>query len=306
VEPGVEHRARECELVQVSGRRIPVSVSTVAVRTDAGQPRGVLVILRDLREVVGLRRRLATSERLAVVGQLASGIAHEINNPLAFVRSNLHHLERESAALVKRPIGELAAAVGAFASDAGEVIQESLEGVTRALRIVQDVNAFSHGGGDERQPLALAEAVDQALGVATMGLSSTIRIERTCTADAEVHGSPQRLKQLFLNLLVNAVRAVGERGCIRIDVRRQGDQVVATVTDDGVGIAPEDLTRVFDPFFVVRPSDPGAGLGLAVSHEIVRRHGGWIEVESQPGQGTRVRVSLPAWSREAPASAPPG
>jgi signal transduction histidine kinase len=287
-----EYHGEECELLQASGRRIPVAVSTAALRTRSGELRGAVVILRDLREVVGLRARLLTSSRLAVVGQLASGIAHEINNPLAFVRANLHHLAREC--------GELAAKLDAspetlcrLAADLEEVVGESLEGVERALHIVDDVSAFSHLGGDALRKVDLDEEIEQALAVAVLGLPPGVRVERRYGRVPEIQGSPQRLKQLFLNLLVNALRAVGEHGQVAVETRREGGRVVVTVSDDGCGIPPEDLARIFDPFFTTRPAGDGTGLGLAICHEIVRSHGGTIEVESEPRRGTRVRVSLP-------------
>jgi PAS domain S-box-containing protein len=303
LDPTVEQRALECELVQASGRRIPVSVSTAPLPTGSGQHSGLVVILRDLEEVVALRARLATTERLAAVGQLASGIAHEINNPLAFVRANLHHLGKQCAALAASsgPDGS-AVADGALLDDFGEVIEESMQGVERALRIVRDLNAFSHGGGDTRQPVSLDELVDQVLDVAALGLAPGVRVERVSGAASEVHASPQRLKQLFLNLFWNAGRAVGEAGVIRVETRSEGDRVVATVSDDGCGIDSADLARVFDPFFTTGSAGDGAGLGLAICHEIVRSHGGTIELESARARGTRVRVTLPARPSE-PAAA---
>ena len=291
---GAEVRAEECELVQVSGRRIPVSVSTAPVRSATGDLLGVVVVVADLREVAGLRARLVTSGRMAVVGQLASGIAHELNNPLAFVRANLHHLARECAALAEKP----EAAVRGFVGDLEEIVGESLEGVERALRIVAEVNAFSHAGGDAPRPVELNEILDQALGVAMLGLAPGVRVERFSARVPEIHGSPQRLKQVFLNLVVNALRAVGESGQVCVEVWHEGEQVLAAVSDDGCGIAPDDLGRVFDPFFTTRQAGDGTGLGLAIAHEIVRSHRGTIDVASRPGHGTRVKLSFPVWKRD--------
>lgn len=290
---GAPQRATEGELRRLDGTRIPVALSTTALRRGR-RVLGELVILRDLREVVALRARLATSERLAVVGQLASGIAHEINNPLAFVRANLVHLHRERA--VAKPGEER----GAEPDDLEEVLEESLEGVERALRVVEEVSAFSYAGGDQRQPVAVDELVEQALAVARMGLGPGVRIEQARAEGAEVHASPQRLKQVFLNLLVNATQAIGERGCIRVASCREGDRVVVTIADDGRGIARDDLPRVFDPFFTAWPAGQGTGLGLALAHEIVRSHEGGIEVASEPGVGTTVRVNLPRLVRPSP------
>ena len=290
--PDAERNGAEGELVQASGRRIPVAVSTAPLRTRRGELRGAVVILRDLREVVGLRARLLTSSRLAVVGQLASGIAHELNNPLAFVRANLHHLARECGQLAAKQ-DTAPEALGRLAADFEEVALESLEGVERALRIVDEVSAFSHLGGDALRKVDLEEEIEHALAVAVLGLAPGVRVERRCGRVPGIQGSPQRLKQLFLNLLVNALRAVGESGRVCVETRRDGERVVATVSDDGCGIPREDLARIFDPFFTTRPAGDGTGLGLSICHEIVRSHGGTIEAESEPGRGTHVRVSFP-------------
>jgi signal transduction histidine kinase len=295
LEPGPEYRAQQCVLVQASGRRIPVAVSTARVVSARGALRGVVLVVADLREMEALRTRLVTSGRLAVAGQLASGIAHELNNPLSFVRSNLHHLARECAALAEKPEVDL----GRLAGELEEVAHESLEGVERALRIVRDVNAFSHAGGDAERPVELNEIIDQALGAAMLGLAAGVRIERFAEQVPEIHGSPQRLKQLFLNLLLNAVRAVGASGQVCVETWSEEERVFAAVSDDGCGIAREALGRIFDPFFTTREAGEGTGLGLAVCHEIVRSHGGAIEVTSEPGLGTRVQLGFPAFKRDA-------
>jgi len=296
LDPGVEYRAQECELLQDSGFRIPVSVSTTPVQ-GPGTRADVLLILRDVREVTALRNRLATSERLAVVGQLAGGIAHEINNPLAFVRANLQHLQRESAELAAKT-GDAAVSedLRERVEEWEEVVAESLGGVERAMQIVRDVTTFSDAGGDTRRPIDLAEVIDQVLRVASLGLPPRVRLDGPGAAPEplEVVGSAQRLKQLLLNLLVNAVQAVGDAGMVRVEARRDGGRVRVTVQDDGCGIPAEDLQRVFDPFFTTRPVGDGAGLGLAMCHEIARSHGGSIDVRSERGRGTRVDVTFPA------------
>jgi signal transduction histidine kinase len=299
LEPGVEYRAQECELLQDTGFRRPVSVSTTPLRTPGDEDDRVLLIVRDVAEVAALRKRLAASERFAVVGQLAGGIAHEINNPLAFVRANLHHLHRELAEFSEKP-AEAARAVDDVIRELEEVVTESLEGIDRAMHIVQDVNTFSDAGGDAHLRVDLGPLLDEALGVVRLGLPSGVRMERVGAKDdgLEVYGAPHRLKHLFLNLLVNAVQSVEESGSVEIEMRDDRRRVSIVVTDDGTGIAPEDLARVFDPFFTTRPVGTGPGLGLAVCHEIVRSHGGTIDVKSDKGCGTRVAISLPVRTQE--------
>src|SRR5262249_15633266 len=140
-----------------------------------------------------------------------------------------------------------------------EVIQESLEGVERAARIVQEVAALSHGGGGERRPADVNEAIDQALRVATLGVPPQIRIQRKSAQIPEVMGSPEHLKQLFLNLILNAMQAVAAGGRVGVETLREGESVVAVVSDDGCGIAPDDVARIFDPFFTTRGAGEGTG-----------------------------------------------
>jgi PAS domain S-box-containing protein len=294
LDPPRELREGECELVQVSGRRIPVAISAAPLTARDDELHGLVLIVRDRREIAGLRLRLITSGRLAAVGELAAGIAHEINNPLAFVRANLGHLRREwelFAAGLDKP--EVDGGLRDSLAEWGTVLEESLDGVDRASAIVRDVRDFSHAGSEERELADLNELVEAALRMGTHQLAPGVQIERSFGELPAVPCSPQRLKQLFLNLIVNAIQAVGEEGRIRVETAESGALAVVTVLDDGCGIAPEDLDRVFDPFFTTKPAGEGTGLGLAISHEIARSHGGSIRVDSEPGRGTRVRVELP-------------
>ncbi len=295
LDTAVEYRAQECELRQDIGFSVPVSVSTARIPAVGMRDDGLLLIVRDEREVAALRRRLSTTERLAVVGQLAGGIAHEINNPLAYVRANLHHLERELGQLAEK-----SEAGGEPRSDLvdelEEIFAESLGGIDRAIKIVSDVRTFADAGGDAHRSCDLGEVIDQALGVTAMGLPSRVHLHRPSLPEGglQVMGSPQRLKQLFANLVLNAIQAVGESGSIRIEARSAGAKICVEVIDDGPGMKSEDLTRIFEPFYTTRQTEGGTGLGLAVCHEIARSHGGSIEAQSLADRGTRIAVTLPA------------
>jgi signal transduction histidine kinase len=287
----------EGELLTASGRRIPVSVSSSILRDKASLPIGVVHIVRDMREVVDLRSRLVISSRLAAVGELAAGIAHEINNPIAYVRSNLTLLARHWQALGTE-VGktEAARAVDEVVAEGDELIAESLGGVDRVAEIVRDVKGISHAGGGERKLVSLNPVLERVVRVANHQIGA--RIE---TAFAElpcVLAAPQELEQVFLNLVLNAGHAIRPEGRIRLATAVEGRQVVAIVEDDGVGIPPENLPRIFDPFFTTKPQGEGTGLGLANSDQIVRRHGGAIPAASEPGQGTVFRVRLPVAAGE--------
>ncbi len=283
---------RESELACASGRRIPVSVSTALLRDRAGEAVGMVLSVRDLREVVALRNRLVMSGRLAAVGELAAGIAHEINNPIAYVRANLGQLRQALEWLAGRLDEAGDAPAGERAREGLEMVDESLEGVDRAAAIVRDVKGFSHAAG-ERELVDLNRLLQAVLRVAAPQLRYRARVETEFGELPLVPGSAQELKQVFLNLLINAGHAVTDGGRIRVSTVEVAGDVFAVVEDDGCGMSEDLLARIFDPFFTTRPVGEGTGLGLAIAWQIVRNHAGDISVESEPGHGTLVRVRLP-------------
>ena len=290
--PGAE---RDAELILPAGGSIPVSLREAHHLGRANEAMGRVLVMRDVRELSQLRRQVVVSARLAAVGELAAGIAHEINNPLAFVRANLAHLESSWKQLrpvvVERQEPELRELLG----DCDELIEESIEGVDRAAEIVRGVRNFAHAGSTDREETDLRPLLEEVLKVASGKLRDHANVMREFEPDLPpVIGSPQQLKQVFLNLVINAAQAVDAEGSVLVATRRDGDSVVVSVADDGCGIPKEHLDRLFDPFFTTKPVGEGTGLGLGISHQIVQRHEGEIEVESEPGAGSVFRVRLPA------------
>jgi len=273
---------------------IRVGVGASKLRDRRGNDLGQVVVLRDLREVDAMRERMVTTARMAAVGELAAGIAHEINNPIAFVRSNLSQLRGHWKTLRGELEGvEEKRALRDLVTDGDALIEESLEGVDRAAEIVRGVRGFSHAGSGERVPTDLNALLDEVLRMLGPRLRGRVTLECTYVDLPRVSCSPQELKQVFLNLLVNAEQAVADGGRIRVATSRGHDFVGVLVEDDGCGIAPELLERVFDPFFTTKPVGVGTGLGLGIAYQIVKGHAGEIAIESQAGAGTRVRVRLP-------------
>jgi len=260
----------------------------VAVLADVGRQIG------RVAERVRLHERLRQSQKLESVGQLAAGIAHEINNPMAYVRSNLGLLREEWEALSDEARKEgWSEQARARIAECEELIADSLDGVNRTVAIVRDVREFSHSGAARFELADPNELVESALRVATPQQPRAVEVVRNYGSAAPIECMPGQLRQVFLNLIVNAFQAMSGAGALRITTRTIGMSVLVAFDDDGCGITEADRSRLFDPFFTTKPAGEGTGLGLFVSYEIVRAHGGEIAVESEPGRGARFEVRIP-------------
>jgi PAS domain S-box-containing protein len=275
-----------------AGRRSIVRADFAPVRGEDGVARGGVCIVEEVTERRKLQARLAQSDRLASVGTLAAGVAHEINNPLAYVLSNLEY--------ARRRFGDCAAMIDDL--DARERIREALEhatdGAVRVQTIVRDLKTFSRGGDESRQNVYLERAIEAALTMAYPLIRGRAKILRDYQPTEPVWADEGRLAQVFLNLVINAAQAIADgapaRNEIRVRVYQTEDgRVCGEVSDTGEGIAPEHVARVFEPFFTTRASGVGTGLGLSVCHGLVTAFGGEILVESQRQKGTTFRVLLP-------------
>jgi PAS domain S-box-containing protein len=293
IDPSVELHEQETLLRPSAGDPVPVSVSTARLDDRRQNQIGVVLVVRDLREVASLRSRLVVSDRLAAVGQLAAGIAHEVNNPMAYVRANLCAIGSVLETVRTKLPSELAHDLEAELEEGRELVDESVDGVDRVAAIVRDVKDFSHAGGGAHERLALQPLLEAVLRVAMPQLPVGCRIERCYEEVPDIEGSAQELKQVFLNLLINAFQAISGDGAIRVGTARMEGRAVVSVQDDGCGMSEEEIEHIFDPFFTTKPVGEGTGLGLSISYQIVRNHGGEISVDSQPGVATTFRVALP-------------
>ncbi|HXU06330.1 MAG TPA: HAMP domain-containing sensor histidine kinase [Polyangia bacterium] len=270
-----------------------LSAKAQAIAADAyvRKPIDFPDLLRQLNIVVrrATRNRLAAADRMAALGTLASGIAHEINNPLTYVIANLQTLAERLPASGDPATRELA-----------EIVGEALDGAERIRRLVKQVQMVSPGQHQDRfSMVALRDALQTALALTENQIRHRARLICDLDQDVYVRGDRDRIEQLFVNLLLNAAQAIPEgkanQNEIRVDVRELPGQgaAIVRVEDTGVGIPVEVQERIFQPFFTTKPVGQGTGLGLSICRGIVTALGGQISFESEPAGGTTFRVVLP-------------
>jgi PAS domain S-box-containing protein len=288
-----ETQAGEAVYTPSWGRTAQLRYVATPLRGPGGEISGALVLVEDVTERNELERRLRLAQKMEAVGQLAAGIAHEINTPMAYVRSNLRVLHEDWSRLReeirKEPEGEAAAALLAGAE---ELIDDSLEGVERTIAIARDMREFAHSAGAAREPVDLNHELEACVRLASTQRPS-VHIGESYAELPPLSASAGQLRQVFLNLIVNALHAVAQDGSVSVSSALEGDAAVVRVRDDGCGIPAEIQHRLFEPFFTTKPADRGTGLGLYISYEIVRAHGGEIRVDSAPGAGSTFEVRLP-------------
>jgi two-component system, cell cycle sensor histidine kinase and response regulator CckA len=316
-------REAEDRLLLRDGTTLAASIVRIALELQ-GEP-AIALAVRDVSQERRRRARLAQADRMASLGALAAGVAHEINNPLTYVLLRLGavgaatrklrpQIAAARALLEKRLGPEDLAELGQDTPNA-ELLDEiaghvetATEGAARVRKIVNDLRVFARDDDDEvREAIELERPLELALGMATHELKHRATIVREYARIPAALASESGLAQVFLNLLLNAAEAIPEGQPVhhRIVLRtgQEADRVYAVVSDTGRGIAPEDLTRIFEPFYA-SGEGPSGGLGLAICHGIVRSLGGSIRVASRPGEGASFTVLLPI-APPTPKSEPP-
>ena len=283
------------ELLRRDGERVNAIVQIAPLRDAEGNHEGAVLTVVDVTERRRMRAQLAQSERLASLGLLAAGVGHEINNPLTFVLNNLQLAE--GALVGTAEDGETLAR-----DEVVECVTSARVGAERVRDIVAALRTFSRAD-DNPAPIAVDRAIEAAVNMSHNAITYRARLVKEYGETAAVIADEGRLSQVFLNLLVNASQAIeegdAEHNEIRVRSWQQGGTVYAEVCDTGRGIAPEHVDRLFEPFFTTRRAGEGSGLGLSICHRIVTSYGGTLSVQSDPGQGTRFVVRLPAADPEA-------
>ena len=271
------------------------------------------------RTLAGTQSQLLQSEKMASVGQLAAGVAHEINNPIGYVHSNLTSLRvylsdifsiLDAYERVERTLPANSSHLNSIRSlkqqidlpyvrsDIANLFAESVEGVARVEKIVRDLKDFSHVDEAEWQSADINAGLDITLNVARHELKYKADVIKHYGVLPKIECLPSQLNQVFLNILVNAAQAIESRGTITIRTSDEPDAAVVEISDSGKGIDPAHVNRIFDPFFTTKPVGVGTGLGLSVSYGIIQKHGGTIQAHSEVGQGTTFTIRIPKTRRK--------
>jgi PAS domain S-box-containing protein len=307
-EPGVapreiRYRGRNGEVVVLEAAPVPLAQAH-------GGP-ALLLIGRDVTARKRMHARMALTDRLVAVGTIAAGVAHEINNPLSYVMTNVELCTNEIEALVPE-LERLEATLGASGSNAGEAaaprlalrlqaleqnLRDALAGAVRVASIVRDLVTFARASADRRAPVDLPRLIGAMLRLIWNEIRPRARLVEHYHEVPAVDAAEDRLGQVFLNLLLNAAQAIAPGHAAENEIRvvtrtDEAGCAVVEIEDTGCGIRPEIVPRIFDPFFTTKPVGSGTGLGLSICHGIVESLGGHIEVESEPGRGSLFRVVL--------------
>jgi PAS domain S-box-containing protein len=316
--------AAEVEVCCKGGGTVWMEVNATVLTEADGRVTGLVGVLRDItarrQAEVALRElqsQLLQQEKMASIGQLAAGIAHEINNPMGFINSNLctlvkyiekfdRYLQAQDELLQQCAADEGRQEIAALRKtlkldyvqrDIHALLDESLEGAQRVMKIVQDLKTFSHGDTGLMEPTDINACLDSTINIIWNQIKYVADLVRDYGELPRVTCNQQQLGQVFLNLLVNAshaIKAKGEQqGVVTVSTWADHEAIYAAVTDSGCGMPEELQRRIFEPFFTTKEVGKGTGLGLSISQEIIKKHGGELSVKSTPGSGTTFTVRLP-------------
>ncbi|MCD6580520.1 MAG: PAS domain S-box protein [Desulfuromusa sp.] len=263
-------------------------------------------------ELKSTQSQMLQREKMASIGQLAAGVAHEINNPIGFVSSNLRSLDKyikkltSYLGLLEKNIKEKAPdiwqeikperkklKIDFLLEDCDDLIVESLDGSERVRKIVQNLKTFSRVDQAEEQLADLNECLESTIAIVWNEIKYKATLEKDLAELPDLYCSPQELSQVFTNILVNAAQAIEKDGLIKIRSWLEDDSIFISIQDNGSGIATENLEKIFEPFFTTKEVGEGTGLGMSISYEIVKKHGGGILIDSELGKGTTFTISLP-------------
>jgi signal transduction histidine kinase len=261
------------------GRDLTLNISLAALQSKTAEIEGSLVAIEDVTERVGLEAQLQQSDKLSSIGLLAAGVAHEVNTPLAGISSYSQMLMQQIPDNDPRR----------------QLLEKIHRQTSRASSIVNNLLNFSRVTEARYAPVDLNRVIDDTIQLLEAQLRNTeIEVVRSYGGELPLaFGDGPKLQQVLMNLILNARDAMPQGGRLEISTEADEDSAMIEVRDTGLGIAPEHLSKIYDPFFTTKQIGKGTGLGLAVSYGIIRDHGGHIDVESKLGEGTRFQITLP-------------
>ncbi len=303
METGIPQINRKVSFRNKNGKAFYLAISVAPLRTALGKIKGAFMIMRDItldiemseKEKAQLKSeaesQIIQMEKMASLGVLAAGIAHEINNPLGFLISNLDTLKTCVQGLQgTQTLGDTKLTLG----DLKAITVESLEGALRIKRIVSDLRTFSRRSESQRATIDINQVLDSVLSIVWNEIKYKVTVIKDYRVTTSISADPTQLSQVFLNIIINANQAMADRGTVTLSTYEDKDSVYVKISDSGCGMSADTLSRIFDPFFSTKKS---TGLGLSVSYNIIKHHEGDIKVESEPGKGTTFIVQLPKFSK---------
>ncbi len=302
----------------VSGGETRATIVTIhdstALKTAAGElTRKNLRLSEALAALKRSQAKLVQQEKMASIGKLAAGVAHEINNPIGFINSNLSTLGKYLSRIDRflalqseciaagAPPGQVDTVreqqaclkIDYIVKDLEDLVRESLEGADRVRSIVADLKSFSRVDESEYRQADLNECLRSTINIVWNEIKHKATLKKELGVIPRTRCSPQQMNQVFMNLLINAAHAIEGQGTITVRSREEDGYVCVTVADTGQGIPEANLNRIFEPFFTTKEAGKGTGLGLSITYDIVKKHNGEITVRSEPGKGTEVTVRIP-------------
>ena len=301
---------------QVINRALEIDTETLELPFDELTPEKSQELQSALETLQRMQSALVQNEKMSAIGQLSAGVAHEINNPIAFVSSNLDILQdyvtdihgyseaidqllvTQDLSLEKNNSLRADFKIDSIMQDILILVQESKEGINRVTRIIESLRDFSHVDRAEIQPADINEGLEKTLKLVWNEIKYRAEVEREYGDLPLVSCRIGQINQVFMNLLVNAAQIIETDGLIRIKTTADEDNVYIYISDNGGGIPDEIQERIFQAFFTTKPVGSGTGLGLTISKSIIERHHGELTVESKEGIGTIFRVTLPIQSAE--------
>ncbi|MCA9039693.1 MAG: PAS domain S-box protein [Planctomycetaceae bacterium] len=310
-------RSFETTALNKDGREVPIALSLNIVELEAASI--ITGFAHDISKRCELESQLIQSEKMASLGQLAAGVAHEINNPVGFVTSNVATLEDYIAVFkqviemqgevieslkgsdessLKKKLDEIEAYMeeedyNYLMEDIEELIKESNDGLVRVKEIVQNLKSFARVDEAETKEADINECLKATIKVVWNEIKYNCELVQDFGKIPQIRCYPGQLNHVFMNLLVNAAHAIKERGTIVVTTEADDKYVIVKIQDDGHGIKPEHIPNLFTPFFTTKPVGKGTGLGLSIAYGIIQKHKGFIEVESEVDKGTTFTVKLP-------------